>query len=93
MSVLSLSACTSTRPCAAGTVFLTLTFDQATESASTLDIGLSLDGGAVEHQTKDRSAGQRADTLRVDFAHSYPTGSTLTIDIVALNNAIELRCG
>jgi hypothetical protein len=87
------AGCTSTRPCASGTVFLTITYDQFTATANMLDIGLALDGGMVEHQPKDRTAGKTTDTLRIDFAGAYPAGKSLAVTIITLKDGAELGRG
>jgi hypothetical protein len=85
--------CTATRPCAKNTVYLDMLFDTASAAADSLDVGLAVDGGPIQHIPKTRAAGRTKDTLRIDFANAYPVGSSLRVIIIASESGSEVGSG
>ena len=93
LSTLAFLGCVADRACKDGTVFVTITFEGGAAQADSLDVGLSLDGGSVEHETVSHTRGQVRSTLQVEFARGYPKASAFTVAIVATDSGTEVGRG
>jgi len=79
--VATLSAC-GTDACTPGTVLLSYSLINGAEAADTIDITLSIDGGAQQTMTVTRKTTGASGSIEVDFG-SYPSGRSLALTLTA----------
>jgi hypothetical protein len=87
--VISFAACAPTRPCKAGTLFLTVTFAGSSADADLLTVVVSIDGVAHSGQ-QSHQPGSRAGTVEVDFPNEYPAGKSVSITLTATANGLTV---
>jgi hypothetical protein len=76
--------CSSTRACNPDTVFVTVTFNDATKNADTLQVNVNIDGGTTKTTTLPHKPGETSGSVEVFFPGGYPTGKKVSVTIVAL---------
>jgi hypothetical protein len=86
------SACSSTKPCKAGTVLLSLTFDGTAASADAVNVDVSTAGGAIQSTPVNVPHGAAAGTIEIDFS-SYPEGSRVDVTVTATLGGVPVGWG
>jgi hypothetical protein len=79
------AGCKSTAACNGGTVLVTVTFDATTSAADSVDVSVSVAGGAAKTTTLPHMVGNTNGSVEVDFptGSGYPQGQSLDVTIVA----------
>jgi hypothetical protein len=94
LSALAATAgCKSTASCNPGTVFVSVDFDTATRAADTIEVQVSIDGGAAKSSSIAHMPGDAGGTVEVDFPSGYPSGKSLDVTIVARSGQTVLGSG
>ena len=83
----------NTRPCAEGTLFLTVAYDGAAAAADTVEIALSVGGRSARQSSRGRTPGQGTDTLELAFPGGYPGGQEVRIALTARQGGVVVGAG
>ncbi len=81
------------RPCAPGTVLVALDFAGATTVANRVDVIVSVAGAAALTRSLARDPGASWGTIEVAFAEGYPHRKTVSLQIVARVDSLEIGAG
>ena len=79
------AGCKSTSACNTGTVQVAVMFNDMTSPADSLDVTVSVNGGAPKTTTLPHTSGSASGSIEVDFpdGSGYPQGERLDVTIVA----------
>jgi len=77
--------CSSTRACNPDTLFVTVTFNDATKNADTLQVNVNIDGGTTKTTMLTHKPGDTSGSVEVYFPTGYPKGKMVSVTIVALD--------
>lgn len=89
-----LFACSpNVRPCADGTVFVSVVLQGDTANADALVVDITVDGVGTANVPLPHEPGQRTGGLLVEFPKGYPTGKTVHVNITARLGSVVLGSG
>jgi hypothetical protein len=77
------------RACKPGTLFLDVDLGSS-RGADTLEVDVTVAGGAAKHTTRPLTGGPSSGTLEIDFPSGYPDGKRVDIEMVATKSGTTL---
>jgi len=84
IAALAVSACKpEVSRCKSGTLLVAVTLDGSAAGADSFAVTISLDGGSGVTSTLAHTPGVASGNVEVQFPSGYPTGSSVSVDVVA----------
>lgn len=85
VAVVLFTACApNVRPCAEGTLFVSVALDAQTKQADHLQVQISVGAGAPMLTTLDHVVGKDRGSIEIQFPNGYPVGQTIHVTLIAL---------
>jgi hypothetical protein len=93
LPLLAAADCTTVARCASGTLYVSLTLSGTTVMSDTLDVAISVGGGASMMTPVAHQAGVAKGSIEVQFPSGYPRGQSIAVAITAKQNGLPLGSG
>ncbi len=84
-AIVLFAACApNVRPCAEGTLFVSVSLDAQTKQADRLQVQISVGSGAPMLTTLDHVVGKDQGSIEIQFPNGYPVGQTIHVTLIAV---------